>query len=184
MVTSSNRASTIQVPNGAAGEVSVLDPAVAALWRDMLTSHRRTLAVLEEDLSTRTGLSLAQYDVLLHLHEAPGHQLRMSELSQAVLFTTSGLTRLIDRMEASGWVERGRSPDDRRGVSATLTAAGTGMFKSAAPIHLEGVQRMFARHLEPAEIPVLAAAFARLNAAICPPTLSRHPDDESTATTK
>jgi DNA-binding MarR family transcriptional regulator len=142
-----------------------LDPTVAALWRDMLTSHRRTLAALEEELSSRTGLSLAQYDVLLHLHEAPEHRLRMSELSDAVLFTTSGLTRLIDRMEAAGWVERGRSSDDRRGVSATLTAVGTAMLKSAARVHLEGVQRMFTRHLEPAEIPVLAAAFARLNAA-------------------
>jgi DNA-binding MarR family transcriptional regulator len=164
MVTSSST-STAPAPKGKAGAVPVLDPTVAALWRDMLTSHRRTLAVLEEDLSSRTGLSLAQYDVLLHLHEAPEHRLRMSELSQAVLFTTSGLTRLIDRMEAAGWVERGRSSDDRRGVSATLTAAGTGMLRSAAAVHLEGVQRMFTRHLEPAEIPVLATAFARLNAA-------------------
>ncbi|MCU1596675.1 MAG: MarR family transcriptional regulator [Glaciihabitans sp.] len=165
MVTSSSRPATGEATNGSGKAVPVLDPAVAALWRDMLTSHRRTLVALEEDLSSRTGLSLAQYDVLLHLHEAPEHRLRMSELSQAVLFTTSGLTRLIDRMEAAGWVERGRSSDDRRGVSATLTAAGAGMLKSAAAVHLEGVQRMFTRHLEPAEIPVLAAAFARLNAA-------------------
>jgi DNA-binding MarR family transcriptional regulator len=165
MTTSSRRPSTDQALNSNVGAVSVLDPAVAALWRDMLTSHRRTLAALEEELSSQTGLSLAQYDVLLHLHEAPEHRLRMSELSDAVLFTTIGLTRLIDRMESAGWVERGRSSDDRRGVSATLTAAGTAMLRSAAPVHLDGVQRMFTQHLEPAEVPVLAAAFARLNAA-------------------
>ena len=93
-------------------------------WQDFLYAHSRLLGELEHELTEATGLSVAQYNVLLRLSQAPDRKLRMVDLSAAVLYTTGGVTRLIDRMAAAGWVAREPSPTDRRAVLATLTPAG------------------------------------------------------------
>ena len=72
------------------------------VWRDLVVSHSVILGKMEADLRTTTGLTLGQYDVLLRLHEAPGNTIRMGDLAELVLVTTSGVTRVVDRLVEAG----------------------------------------------------------------------------------
>lgn len=110
-------------------------------WRAFLRAHALIMRDLERELVTEAGLPLAWYDVLLQLAEAPGRRLRMAELAERVLLSRSGLTRLVDRLQAEGLVERERSAEDARGTFTVLTAAGLARLRRAAPVHLAGVQR-------------------------------------------
>jgi DNA-binding MarR family transcriptional regulator len=89
----------------------------------------------------------------------------MQELSESVLLSKSGLSRLVDRMEEAGLVRRERCEDDRRGWFTVLTEQGRSALRRAAPIHLRGIQEHFARHLDDEEARVLATALARVSAA-------------------
>ncbi len=88
--------------------------------------------------------------------------LRMSELAEAVLLTRSGLTRLVDRLERRGLVERRKCPSDARGFLAVLTDEGLRRFEEARPTHLAGVRRLFLDLLEPEELERLAAIWDRV----------------------
>jgi DNA-binding MarR family transcriptional regulator len=127
-----------------------------AAWRALLAAHRRLTEILEEELRAATGLNLARYDVLLHLSEATGGRLRMTDLAQAVLLSKSGLTRLVDRMCAETLVERSRDDTDRRSLVVTLTPAGRRALRRAAPIHLRGIQRHFGASLSTTQALALA----------------------------
>jgi DNA-binding MarR family transcriptional regulator len=89
----------------------------------------------------------------------------MRELADAVLLSRSGLTRLVDRMEAAGLVCREAHASDRRGANAVLTAAGRAALRRAAPVHLRGIEAHFARHLSDAEVETLRAALGRVSGA-------------------
>jgi DNA-binding MarR family transcriptional regulator len=89
----------------------------------VLIVHSRILAALEDDMLGQHDLSLTWLDILDRLRQSPGQRMRMNELEQASLFTRSSLTRLIDKMEQAGLVQRERVPDDRRGIYVTITAA-------------------------------------------------------------
>ena len=114
------------------------------VWRSFLRAHAHITRVLENELLAAQQLSLASYDVLVQLAEAPGQRLRMTELADAVLLSRSGVTRLVDRLEKSGLVARGRVDSDGRGVVAVLTQYGFERLKAATGTHLSGVARHFA----------------------------------------
>ena len=133
-----------------------------AAWRSFLEAHRRVIDVLESELRSNEDLPLAWYDVLVQLSESPSRALRMQELADAVLLSKSGLTRLVDRMEGEGLVERRPCPDDRRGIEAVLTEAGMQRLRGAAPTHVAGVRSHFADLLRPGEAAVLAQALTRI----------------------
>ncbi|RCV49387.1 MarR family winged helix-turn-helix transcriptional regulator [Marinitenerispora sediminis] len=133
-----------------------------AVWRDFLQGHSLLMVQLERELKDGAGLSLAEYDVLLRLREAPGRRMRMSDLSVAVLYTTGGLTRLVDRMAQASLVTREPAPGDRRGVYAVLTDTGVERLAEAAAVHLAGVQRNFAALLPDRELDQVAGFLARL----------------------
>jgi DNA-binding MarR family transcriptional regulator len=135
-----------------------------AAWRSLLEAHAAVVELLARELEAERGLPLGWYDVLLTLDHAPEHRLRMQELAQSVLLSKSGLTRLIDRMEANGLVRREPCPSDRRGAFAVLTPQGRSAFRRAAPVHLRGIQEHFARHLDDQEAATLFAALARVTA--------------------
>jgi DNA-binding MarR family transcriptional regulator len=103
------------------------------------------------------ALPLSWYDVLVQLSEAPGNALRMRELADAVLLSKSGLTRLVDRMEQAGLVER-REHDRRRTRRPCRTdRRGHGQrLRDAAPTHIQGVREHFVGLLDDDEIQVLA----------------------------
>ena len=143
-------------------------------WKLFLESYRRVLDTLDDELKEKQGLSLAWFDVLAQLFNAPERRLRMSQLASRILLSRSGLTRLVDRMEAAGLVERVSSPSDRRGSFAVLTPRGERVFREAAPVHLDGVQRHFGCHLTEIEAKTLAKVFEKIrgpwiSAAECAP---------------
>ena len=92
----------------------------------------------------------------------------MSELAEAVLLTRSGLTRLVDRLERRGLVERRRCPSDARGFFAALTGEGLRRLQEARPTHLAGVRRLFLDRLEPEELERLAAVWECVERAATP----------------
>src|SRR5262245_47888751 len=99
-------------------------PAELAAWRGLLRVHSALVHDLDAELRATHGLSLHEYEVLLHLADAAGERLRMSDLANAVLLSQSGLTRLVDRLVRAGSVERTRCEEDRRGHFAALTSVG------------------------------------------------------------
>jgi len=117
-------------------------------WRSFLRAHATITRVLEAELVAEQDLSLAAYDVLVQLAEAPDRRLRMTELADAVLLSRSGVTRLVDRMERAGLVERSRVAGDGRGVAAELTAEGLQRLRVASRTHLAGVLQHFVARLD------------------------------------
>ena len=132
------------------------------VWRSFLRSHASVVRDLERELVTEAGLPLGWYDVLLQLAEAPQRRLRMAELADSVLLSRSGLTRLVDRLQAEGLVCRERSIDDARGTFTVLTDAGFERLRAAAPTHLAGIQRHWLAHFDDDELRVLGELLGRL----------------------
>ena len=139
-----------------------LNPDELAAWRGFLRVHAATVRALDEELRRVHGLPLTSYEVLLHLEDAPGRQLRMSELAASLLLSQSGATRLVDRLERDGLVRRERCEEDARGWFAVLTDAGRRRLREARQTHLAGVRRLFLDPLGDREREHLAAAWERL----------------------
>jgi DNA-binding MarR family transcriptional regulator len=142
------------------------DPERLAVWRLLLETHAAVVDRLSRELEAESDLPLTWYDVLLQLSGAPGGRLRMRDLAEAVLLSRSGLTRLVDRMEAAGLVCREAHPSDGRGANAVLTPAGRTALRRAAPVHLRGIDFHFARHLSDEEVATLRAALDRVVTAL------------------
>ena len=112
-------------------------------WRAFLTAHARVIRRLDEELRAEHDLSLAEYEALLQLAHAADRRMRMSHLADRVLLSRSGVTRLIDRLEADGSVVRDQCLSDARGAEAVLTAAGLSRLRAASRTHLAGIERYF-----------------------------------------
>jgi len=132
-------------------------------WRSFLRAHARITRELERELVAEQRLSLAAYDVLVQLAEAPGRMLRMTDLAEAVLLSRSGVTRLVDRLERAGLVARQRASADGRGVVAVLTESGLDRLRVAAVTHLDGIVRHFVARLNLDELAQLGAITLRLS---------------------
>jgi len=133
-----------------------------AVWREFLEAHALVVGALEAELDAERDLPLAWYDVLVSLAETPERRLRMQDLAARVLFSRSGLTRLLDRMVSSGLVRRERCDDDRRGTFAVLTAAGGRRLRDASGVHLRGVREHFDRHLADSDVRALHHALRKV----------------------
>ncbi len=114
------------------------------------------------DAMQAEGFSLTWYDVLVQLHLAPDQRMRMQDLADAVVFSRSGLTRLIDRMEREGLVERAAVEDDRRGTYAVLTDGGRAAFERYQPGHRAALHEHFGRHLDEADLEALDRALRKV----------------------
>jgi DNA-binding MarR family transcriptional regulator len=136
-----------------------------AAWRSFLHGHLVLTGVLEREMEAETGLPLTWYDVLLNLNAAGG-RLRMQELARSIVLSKSGLTRLVDRMVAAGYLCREPAEGDRRGLLAVLTPEGKEALRRAAPIHLRGIEEHFGRHVSDEEAAVVQAVFDRVRAAL------------------
>jgi DNA-binding MarR family transcriptional regulator len=136
-----------------------------AVWRTFLRAHSSVLRQLERDLMAASGMPLSWYDVLLQLAEAPDRRLRMADLADKVLLSRSGLTRLVDRLQAEGLVVREPFPGDARGLYTVLTATGLDRLRQAAPVHLSGVQDHWLSRFSDAELRTLHGLLARLDSA-------------------
>jgi DNA-binding MarR family transcriptional regulator len=112
-------------------------------WRSYLAATLLLTERLERDLKSARDLSLAEYEILVRLSEAPGRRLRMSELASRTLASKSRLSHQVSRMEADGLLRREQSPEDRRGAYAVLTDAGWALLVDAAPEHVQSVRTQF-----------------------------------------
>ncbi len=118
------------------------DPRLAP-WRAFLTAHALISRRLDDDLRSEQQMTLAEYAALVQLAEAPGRRLRMNQLADGIVLSRSGATRLIDRLEADGLVERSHCASDGRGAEAVLTDAGLARLRLASRTHLRGIQTYF-----------------------------------------
>lgn len=145
-----------------AGRGTALSPAELGAWRGFLRVHSALIRALDAELVAAHDLPLHSYEVLVYLHDAPGRRLRMTELSRSVLLSASGVTRLVDRLEAQGFVCRSRCELDGRGYWAELTEAGIAKLAAARPTHLAGVRRLFLAHVDGPELATLARLWERM----------------------
>jgi DNA-binding MarR family transcriptional regulator len=130
-------------------------------WSALLRAHATLLRQLETDLESKTGLALADYDVLAQL-AAAGGSLRMTELADRALISRSGMTRRVARLVHEGLVRRAHADADARGVVVLLTDSGLGHLAVAAPVHLRGVSDLFVANLDDQELAVLESALAKV----------------------
>ena len=141
----------------------VADEPGIAVWRSFLIAHARITRRLDEELQAAHGLSLAEYDALLQLAHAPGRRVRMNVLAERVILSRSGITRLVDRLEAAGAVERVACSTDARGQEAVLTPIGLERLRSAATTHLDGVRRYFLGRLDATDLAGLETSLGRVS---------------------
>jgi DNA-binding MarR family transcriptional regulator len=131
-------------------------------WRAFLKAHATVIDRIDHDLLAARCLPLSSYDVLIELYEAPGRRLRMYELAERVVLSRSGLTRLVDRLEAEGYLTRDRSSTDRRGAYAVITEQGIAAMRQAWPVYARGIIQYFAQWLTPEEAQLLGSALGRI----------------------
>ena len=134
-------------------------------WRTFIESSWALHTRLEDELRAATGLSMADYHVMVVLSEAPGHRLRMGELAGRLVFLPSRLTYHISSMIKRGLVRKQACPEDGRGQEAVLTDAGMAALEAAAPMHLKTVRDSFIDHVDDAELAVIGRVFARIRKA-------------------
>ena len=139
-----------------------LDETELRAWRALLRAHALLVKRLDAELEAAHGLPLTSYEVLLHLSRSEGCKMRMCDVAESVLLSRSGLTRLVDRLERDGLVERVSCPDDARGAFARLTDAGRGKLAAASSTHLDGIRQHFLAHFDASELAVLADAWERV----------------------
>src|SRR5919198_3657202 len=134
-----------------------------AAWVGLLRGHAALTRALNAELLADHGLTLNAYEVLLRLSRAPGRRLRRVDLAEQVLLTASGITRLLDGLQASGYVDKASCSSDARVTYAVLTKAGLEKLRSAAEVHLAGVRARFAERYSDDELSTLAELLSRLD---------------------
>ena len=122
------------------------DPRITA-YGMLLEAHAAVVHAVGKELERTSGMPTSWFEVLIRLVRSPGEQLRMSDLAAQVQLSTSGLTRLVDRLEAAGLVERQPCPGDRRGFNAVLTDTGRDALRRALPDHLDAIDRFVVQPL-------------------------------------
>ena len=133
-----------------------------ASWRAFIESSWALHTRLEDELRAATGLSMADYHVMVVLSEAPENRLRMGELAGRLVFSASRLTYQISSMVKRGLVRKQACPQDGRGQEAVLTDAGLAALTAAAPLHLATVRESFIDDLDDAELATITRVFGRL----------------------
>jgi DNA-binding MarR family transcriptional regulator len=144
-------------------ETSVnLTAAELGAWRGMLRVHTALVKALDAELTAAHDLPLSSYEVLITLDSAPNRKRRMAELADSTLLSRSGMTRLVDRLEDKGLLERDTCTDDGRGCFAVLTEKGAALLRDARPTHLDGVRERFLAHFSEDELVVLGDFWERV----------------------
>jgi DNA-binding MarR family transcriptional regulator len=142
-------------------QVSEGAPALDA-WVGLLRAHAVLIRELSADLVNQHGLTINDYEVLLHLARAEGRRLRRVDLAERLILTASGVTRLLDGLERAGYVEKGHCESDARVTYAVLTKAGRDKLRQASETHIGGIRDAFEGRYSEAELTTLAALLARL----------------------
>ena len=142
--------------------VAWLDADEQQAWRSFLDGSSRLFDRLGRVLDA-SGLSLAEYEILVRLSEVEGRELRMSDLAEAVVHSRSRLTHTVSRMESAGLVSRVATPDDRRGVMCRMTCQGEDLLVATAPAHVTSVRDAMLDVMTREEFLALGAAMGRVS---------------------
>ena len=124
----------------------------------MLNAHASVVGRVEEALAAADLPPLAWYDVLWAVRRGPGKQARMAELAEGLTLSRGGVTKLVDRLEASGLLRRERAEDDGRGFYAALTADGEKMLRRMWPVYARALHETFVDGLSETEARAIAGA--------------------------
>ena len=138
-----------------------LNPREMKAWRSYIIASRRLLDALDSDL-TGHDLSMADYEVLAQLSDAPDRRMRMSELAEIAMLSKSRLSHRMKVMEKAGWVKREECESDKRGYFAVMTEKGWKAILKAAPDHVDSVRNRFVDHLTVKDQEELAKIFDRV----------------------
>ena len=134
-------------------------------WLALIRTHARLWDQLEAQMRRDHGLTIARYDVLAQL-DAAGGQLRLSELASSMVLSPSGLSKLLDRMQASELIRRESDPEDARSTFAVITPRGRALVKKARRTHHGVLQQRFGDALDDADIADLTRIMGRLGASV------------------
>ena len=132
-------------------------------WRAFVEASIRLNDLLDRDLKTRHGLSMAEYEILVRLSEAPERRLRMAELADVASQSRSRLSHTVSRLECKGLVVRGTCGADKRGVNAELTDEGFALLAKAAVDHVATVREFFVDVIDPADLVTIGRAFTAVS---------------------
>lgn len=146
-------------------ELPLSSPAPEGLhaWQLFFESALALREVLDSELQRDAGLSLRWYDVLIHLEETP-EGMRMNQLAERILYSKSGLTNVVDRMEGAGLIRRVQPENDRRSFLVMLTDQGRETMERARRHHRHAIEQHFSGHLDDADVEALTRAFEKIHA--------------------
>jgi DNA-binding MarR family transcriptional regulator len=143
-------------------QVSELRGVALEAWVNFLRAHSAVTRQFNAELQATHGLTLSDFDVLAQLARAPEHALKRVELSERVLLTPSGITRLLSGLERAGYVEKRECAEDARVTYAALTDEGHRKFREAARTHRASIRALLTERFEQGELETLAALLGRL----------------------
>jgi DNA-binding MarR family transcriptional regulator len=126
-------------------------------WRGFVALRIGLVGHLARQLSQDSGITEAEFEVLVVVSEAPGQRIRSRDLGKALNWERSRLSHQITRMEERGMVAREQCENDARGFDVVLTKAGLKAIQAAAPKHLEAVRHCFIDLLSPAQMKTLTS---------------------------
>jgi len=136
-------------------------PAISA-WVRLLRAHASTTRTFNAELLTEHGLTINDYEALLHLSRADDGRMRRVDLAENLLLTASGVTRLLDGLESHGLVERAACASDRRVVYAVITTEGMERLRAASDSHVASIRALFEERLSKDELRQLGELLGRL----------------------
>lgn len=147
------------------------DEEILGLWSEFFVAHALSIRRLEEVLEDKAPLSIDEYDVLLCISRSQDQRIRFSALAEAAVYTRSGITRIMRRMEASGYVRKETCPEDKRGSFAVLTDDGKRALRDTWRCYSSGVLRVFSPLFNQHEASQLRQLLARVAEALSQPEL-------------
>jgi DNA-binding MarR family transcriptional regulator len=126
------------------------------VWRRWLTLNARLSATLQRELQDDAGLSMPDYEVLVHLTDSPEGRMRVTDLARLLQWERSRVSHHVTRMERRRLVQRVECAEDGRGAFVVITPDGRAAIEQAAPGHVNTVRRLVFDALSPEEVDALA----------------------------
>jgi DNA-binding MarR family transcriptional regulator len=140
---------------------AVLQDERIGVYGRLLEAQRRLHRIFEQSLRKETGLSIIWFDALLRLGRSDDHQMPINVLGEQLVLSSGGATRLVDRLEENGLVERIACPSDRRVLWARLTDKGLDTVTAATHVHIRDLEEHFSSHMSVEEIATLTTILDR-----------------------
>src|SRR6476659_6891459 len=132
------------------------------VWVSLTRAHVAAMRRFNGELSSAHGLTINDYEVLLHLAQAPDRMMRRVDLAKSVVLTPSGITRLLEGLERCGYVERASCSSDARVTYALLTDEGHAKLREASRSHVAEIREYMGGRFSDEELEALGRLLERL----------------------